>query len=204
MLNSVKINFVYNFVFATPFDTINGIYKVMGIYGYSDILNINIDIKKETYDKLNIDNNIFNDHLNKFRTTNFYKLTKLDDYPDTIYYIPEFVIVGEPNASLLKAYDLGLAIKLGTWISKTPIENIKTEIEELILNRLGVNNNAIIYTINELLITSDEWNTITTNRDNNKEESDTLYQRYIKLLNENSNLKNKIQALENIIVTLSS
>ena len=203
MLNEMKINMLYKINFVSPFDSINGIYKVLGIYGYYDLLNNEVDIKKDLYDKLDIDQATFESHVDKFSSATFYKLVQLEDYPNTIYYVPDFIIAEEPNASLVKVYDLGITIKLGKWLDDTQIVAIKNEIEQLVLSRLGENQSAVIYTIGESIITETEWNTIKSNRNSNIEDSDTIYQRYLKLKQEVTKLQNKVDALEEIIVQLS-
>ena len=202
MLNVLRINHLYELKFDIPFDIINGIYKILAIYNYTDLLNNNIDIKK-TYSTLSIDDTVFNNDISKFESSSFFKIVKMDDnYPDTVYIIPEFYITQEPNFSLVQCYSFGMATNLGTWKSKEEIQRIQSKIKDLVLNELGETVNPIIYVTKKLLMNETDYQTLESNRNANKE-TRTSSEIIKDLQNENANLESRNQTLEQLVCQIS-
>lgn len=198
MLDYVQPYNIYQFKFDTKFDSLNGTYRVLSIMSYGNLLMLDIDIKKILYTPLEINDSIFNEHAEKFETCRIFKLENITN-TDIIHYVPEFIIKSEPQFDMTECKHIGLAINLGIWEHKNQLELLKTEIEDLVMARLGEYNLAVLYEIDTVLLAPGSYSEIQGDRKNARTNNNTLYKSKEDLKMELLKSEAKVAALEEVI-----
>jgi len=174
-------HYVYEFKFIEPFNTddYNGIYKVLAIYSFDELLINEIDLYSETYEPLGLNKDTdFYPKLPDIKDGKIYKLLKLNEKYEIIKYMPEYLIDGIPVASVKKYYDLAIALHVGIFDKYEEIETLRNDIEELAKYRTGIDTcEAVTYSVKEKWMSVDD---------------------YLDIENERKNLINDLKAIEDI------
>lgn len=151
-------HYVYRFKFIDPFngDDYTGIYKVLAVYSFDELLLNEIDLFAETYKPLNlVKETVFYPNLSLIKTGKIYKLLKLNEEYEIIRYMPEYLIDGIPVASVKKYYDLAVALHIGIYDDPIELVTLNDDIKELAKYRTGIEDcKSVVYSIKE------EWKTV--------------------------------------------
>ena len=203
----MDINDIAYFQFIEDFQELNGIYQVSKIVDYTSIIEDNINLF-ELYENLGIQDRYKEDE-EKFLIENetFYTLTNADDILNNnaakrAYTIPKFAM-GDfvpDTTNIAKFGDFVILMDLGSF--KTDDIRIKPIVEELkqiasryfdyvVNTSIAVSNNR--YNIND---SSDEYNS------GQIKTPQKQYDELTKLNNENIDLKEKLKALEDLVLAL--
>jgi len=146
-------HYIYGFKFKHPFntDTYNGIYKVLAVYSFDEMLLNEIDLFAETYEPLGLTKE--DDYfpvLADIKKGKIYKLVKLNEEYEIIFYVPEYLIDGIPDASVKKYYDFGIASHIGIFDDPAKLETLKNDIQDLIAYHTGIKDStSVVYSIKE-------------------------------------------------------
>lgn len=168
-------HYVYGFSFTSLFESLNGIYKILAIYSYDEVLNIDIDLYKETYEPLAIDKEDYLSVINLIRGGRIYKLEQMNQDYETIRYVPESIISGIPDASVKKFFNLGLAVELGIFDNENMLTDLKTQIEEIVEAQTGSVEKTVVYSIEEKWMTIAEFEVIDQERKDHVFSESSLY-----------------------------
>ncbi len=159
-------NYVYKFTFKPSFSSLTGVYKVLEITTYDELLGDKVDLFTTLYDANSVDKSIFSVDLPIIKDNVIYKLSDINN-PDNIQFIPESLITEIPNADVHNYFSLGIACSLGVHNSIEDVTTIKNEIEQVIAAMIGVDNNAVVYTTDNEWLTESEFQTIEADRATN-------------------------------------
>lgn len=200
----INVGYVYKFVFHSSIESINGKYKLLNIMVLEDLLKLGIDLFKDVLNPIGMTQEDFNNNVlpnldNKIR---IFKLKNVEDVTKT-YYIPEFLIIQQPEFGVKPYLRLGLAVNLGVFNNINRIEWIKNEIEDILRGKLGVNKEAIIFATEEVWLTDNEYQEIENERQNNIDNTESIYVINQKLRNEITNLQSLINEYEQLIIRLN-
>ncbi len=157
-------NYVYKFIFKTSLSVLDGIYRVVSILSYSEIIADNIDIFKSTYEPNGISEAGFNTDLATIKSGQIYKLISVYD-EGNIQYIPEHQLTEIPDGSVQKYLQVGLAINLGIFDDADQLSSIKSEIDQTIAATVGINDGSLIYTVKGVWMTAGDYNAIRDDRE---------------------------------------
>lgn len=156
-------NYVYKFVFKSTLSALDGIYKVISIMSYAELINNNIDLFKATYEPNGITEAIFNDQLADIRIDQIYKIVSVHD--DTnIQYIPEIMLAEIPDGSVQQYLHVGLAMDLGIFSDADQLSTIKSEIDQTVAGIAGISNSSLIYTVKHVWMTAGDYIAIESDR----------------------------------------
>jgi len=149
-------NYVYDFSFKSNLSLLDGIYKVNAIMSYGEMLSLNLDLFKITYQPNNLTEVNFNTDLDQIRAGKIVKLVSISNEANIIY-VPEHFFDKIPDGSVQKYLHLGLAVDLGIYDDAEQLSVIRSEIEQVISAMLGTTNKTVVYTVNESWMTTSDY-----------------------------------------------
>ena len=196
-------DFVYDFKFKSSLSTLDGIYKVLGILSYTEVVSLGLDLFKITYEPNSITVEVFDNELDQIRAGKIAKLIAIDN-PENIQYIPEYMFDKVPDGTVQRYLKLGLAINLGIFDDAEQLSVIRSEVEQVIAAMLGVNNSTIIYTTDKVWMTSNEYTDIQTAREAAITRISNHYVDKLALQKENDSLRTKLAYYEDALKALTS
>lgn len=193
---------VYDFVFVSPFSIYNGIYKVLRILTYDEIISDNIDIST-IYIETGQTEEDYNTAVTEYlRTDKFLKLEKIND--KSILYIPYSLTELEPDPNVKKYSRLAIAVDLGIFDNINDIQFAKNTIESMIDKGLGVGESTHAFSIEEVWLTLEDYNEEVKKREERKQGLINLYSEVLRLRQELDNQNTKIKYYEDLIIKLNS
>lgn len=146
---------VYNFQFKSLFSALDGIYRVISLLSYAELLDQGIDLHDATYEPHGMSDQ-FDTDLDKIRSGKLVKIRAVNN-PDSIYFIPEHLIDGTPDGSVQQYHQLGLAVDLGIFADAEQLSTIRNEIDQVLSTMLGVTTSSLIYTVDDVWLTKTDY-----------------------------------------------
>ena len=153
------VDYVYSFKFKSALSALDGIYKVISILSYDELVRLNIDLAATTYSPNSLDDVAFEADMDQIRVGQIVKLESVND-ANNVQYIPEHLFSEIPDGSIQKYLRLGLAVDLGTFDDADRVSTIKSEMEQTVAAMVGVNSKALIYTISDTWMSASDYQTI--------------------------------------------
>lgn len=188
----IQPGYVYKFTFYSKLSIYDGIYKLTNIMSLDEIQDNAIDLYEFTFKPASYTEEEYSAEVDNIKSSRILKLKKADDSSSTLY-IPEYYIIKQPNVNVSPYQRLGIVCNLGIFNDPNVLLSYKKEIEELLLDRLGIDKKFVIYTIEEIWMTDDEYQQIEEERKQNK----TLLKTSV--YHDKKELERKIQSLQTII-----
>ncbi len=152
-------NYVYNFSFKSEFESLDGIYKVLGILSYEELLATGIDLIPQLYTPQSLTEVDFENDLTQIRTSQIFKLQSVDD-EGIIQFLPEVHLKNVPDANVQQFLDLAIACKIGVHIDPDTVSTLRSEIQQVIEAMIGEAHTAEIYTVDKKWLTETEFQAI--------------------------------------------
>ena len=195
-------NYTYDFTFKSTLSSLNGIYTVVSVLSYAEMLNLSLDLFALTYKPNNISSDVFNSDLDTLRTGEIVKLVSVTD-KSIIHYIPAHFFDKIPDGSVQKYFRLGLAIDLGVYDDPDSLSVIRNEVEQVVATMLGVTNKTVVYTVDNKWMTTADYAIIEADRKSKIQRISNNYTDKLALLNQVNSLKTLITYYEDILKSQS-
>ena len=195
------LNWTYKFKFEEDFDRLNGVYKVVKIYSFNELLVDQVNLFEEFYSlsKNPITEAEFErDRLPIIRTRPIFKIESVID-ANIVHYIPEQEITFAPDPHVNPYKDLILSWRYGACKEAEEIEFAKNQVNELVEGLFGSVDSPLTVAIGTVWLTDTEFQEIQNDRVLHKTLIMNFYKSNIEHLNTIAALRGRIQALEDII-----
>jgi hypothetical protein len=196
-------DYVYKFTFKSLLSVLNGIYKVLGVFSYSELFELNIDLFEVTYNANGLDGTIFEADINTIRSGEIIKIVSVDD-STIIRYIPAHMLAEIPDGSVNKYFNLGLAVNLGIFDDQDKLSTLKGEIEQIVSAMVGISDTTVIYTTKNTWMSVPEYQAIDATRNANISRISNHFVDKISLQKEIDSLRTKLNYYENALVSLTN
>lgn len=206
LLGTVTPGVVAKYVFSDPFDSLNGVYKLMRIMSFDDTLALGVDLVSlyesvgSTEEQYNIDYPTIYPH----NVVSLMDVTLLTDIEATPLIIPEYFINGVPDTNVNEYSDLAFSVHLGIFKDTDKVAWLKNEMQQFVAALTGSTSDAIDYEIDTKWLTDIEYAAIEDARVSSVTSVTTSYAKYNKLLKDYQALLVKNQVLEEIVKSLAS
>ena len=200
----INVGYVYKFKFHSSIESIDGKYRLMNIMVLDDIIESGIDLYKDVFQPLGMTEDDYNSTVipDLTPTTRIFKLQDVTNI-DNIYYIPEFLIIKQPEFGVKPYLRLGLAVNLGIFKDSETLNWIKSEIEDILRSKAGIDKDAAIFAVEEVWLTPSEYQEIENQRKANISNTESIYVKNQNLQKEITNLQALISDYEDLIIQLS-
>jgi len=192
----------YNFKFKTEFASLDGVYTVVKIYSYNELVKDKISLYKELYEPLQLTQERFEKDAVAYFTESIFKLVDPND-EDNVKYSPESILTTIPGYNLQEYNDVALAFHIGTYQKGEEFQSVLSNISQEISSALGVDQEPRVLVTAKRFLTDDEYLDIQILRNLNKTSILNYFSENVKLRNENQNLKARIEKLNNYITTIA-
>ena len=196
----------YKFSFVEDFVTLDGIYKVLQLMSYSEIINETIDMVASLYSKVYAEDAATAAwelaRAGLIHNT-FYKLQSVTD-ETVIIMAPEAILTEYPNASVDQFCKIMLNIDLGLFANQDDLDTIGQIITEQLHARLGITPNPQILIYDKQWMADVEYDEIEAARVASREAVVNYYSEAVRQSAEITVKDAKIAALEAIIVGLQT
>lgn len=218
---TLALNKIYRFQFSSVFQplghdpedkTVNnkGIFKVLKILNYEDVLYSGVDLYANLYRPLGLPEEMFEKDKDLIAQSVVYKLIDPTD-DNIVLYMPQIFIEGTPDASVEKYNKTMLTIDIGTHGDVELLSDIQTTLAALMEKLWGITSTDGT-PLAKLTIYDNIWLTITQKeqldqerryiRDNSQVDLSDMFEfeKTNGIYLENRQLKSKCAALQDIIV----
>jgi hypothetical protein len=214
MLNYVQVNKLYQLNFNAAFASLDGPYNVISILTYDELLDQDIDIKDSLYTPCNVSNDTFNTDSENFSTAKFIKISSVQNtVTDSttgltvpqVWYIPDFILSGEPVFSMVEAQKLGVTIEIGVWKDADQVNLYLTALKDLTDTMMGtIDKLPIVYKTADLFMTDESYNAMVDARNTIIASNPTLHKQIKDLQSQLAELNAKYTALENVFLSIGT
>lgn len=197
----LNIGTTYRITFDEGFTDVNGIYKVLQIVNHDKLLELGIDLVSTLYLAVNKTQEDYNTDLPNYIDGFYYELKNLLDTSIT-YFVPEYIISVMPEVNISEYKKLILAVNIGTFVNEDDLPTVITAIEDLLETNHGIEATSNLLSYDTVWLSDDEYAAIEANREAIKIGATNYYSETVRLTSEVAILNAKIEALENIIISL--
>jgi len=192
----------YNFRFKNSFAALDGVYTVVKIYSYNELVKDKISLYKELYEPLSLTLEQFEKDAVTYFTESIFKLVDPND-EDNVKYAPESILTTIPVYNLQEYNEVAIAFHIGTYIKGEEFQSVLSNISQELSSALGVDQEPRVLITSKKYLTDDEYLAIQTLRNQNKTSILNYFSDNVKLRKENQNLKARIEKLNNYIKSIA-
>lgn len=189
---------VYKFTFKSPFNMYDGIYTVLRIMTFDEVVEDNVNLLK-LYVDASLTEEDFDNDINTIRNDKILKLSTVND-DGNIVYIPMFLSLYEPDPNVKQYASLALGVNLGVFDNIEELNIIKHVIESTIAKKYGIPDSAAIFSINDIWMTDTEYAAIEHERAKYSKQLINLYSENERLRRELDSANIKIAYYEEKII----
>lgn len=190
----------YKLTFITGFEELDGLYTIMQLLSNEEMV-INEYTVEDTYTELGKTEDEFIVDKPTYFNNIYVKIRSIEN--DKIYFISELMLENIPDFSAKKYYNLGLLVDLGIYGHQDDLSGITLTIRNLLETNYGITTNPIVMTHGkDVWLTDTEYNIIKTTRESNKGTIENPYTVIQNQLTELTSLRQRVLALENLLIDL--
>lgn len=200
---NIETDKVYLFKFKPGFESLDGIYKVTHQLNYEEILEENIDLYKELYEKVNKTRQDLDQDIENYKDDVFFKLEKPGDTVEPFYfYIPETLLNQYPDSNVAEYNKVMMTIDLGLFANPDILTSLITAVSEIISTNQGITVQPVLMTYGKQWMLTADYEQLEQNRENAKGNIINYFSECNRLTDELNKAQARIQALEDIIKSL--
>lgn len=190
----------YNFTFKAPFNIYDGIYNVLRIMTFEEVVADNVNLLKLYTDaSLNEDN--FNEDIETIRVDRILKLVDVENEKN-ILHIPMFLGLYEPDPNVKQYASLAVALHLGVFDNVNELNAIKDTLEATVAKKYGIRDSAVVFSIEDKWMTETEYNAQVAERALTSTQLVNLYSEVHRLRRELESANTKLRYYEDKLVYL--
>lgn len=196
------VNTVYQFRFTSGFAACDGIYKVLRVMTFDEMISDSINLV-DLYTKVGKLEEDYHKDAASLRTD---KILKLEDVTNSenVLYIPNSFNLYEPNPDVQVYANLVLAVNLGMFDDPTQIEFAKNTIESIIDKGIGIKESTLLFSTKDVWMTVSDYKEHVRQRNARKAGLVNLYSETHKLRKALDEANKKIQYYEDKFIALGN
>ena len=192
------------FTLTPKFSSLNGVYTVTALAAFNDLAP-NVNFVQNLYTPVGLTKQDYINDFSSYQNENVAVVNPVSD-PSTTYYFPEAIIATVPDPTVKKYPNYYFAILIGPYQNETVLENLASEIGEMVTNTTGVTNPVryLYDPAKSTWLTASQYQGIEEERQQNIKQADTLYTQLQNARATISTLQSQVDTLQQVIVQLSS
>lgn len=198
ILMQLAVGWTYRFTFLPDFSSLDGIYTVVKIYSYAELLADGLDLQSGLYSKVGKTQDQLDSDIVNYRNNDILKLVNPDD-ANIIYYVPSPVLSSVPDPNIKKYAKLVVGINVGVYTSEEDLNYILDSISQQLQAVLGYTETPKVFSIGNVWLTQQEYETIVNARSATKTSTMNYYSENVKLRDQVTNLRAAIDQLQEFI-----
>lgn len=202
----IRPGYVYDFRFKPLVNSYNKIYKLISFFTMEEIRNNNIDLYALTFEPIGVSKEAYEIEFNTFYEIENSSVIKLQDVNDVnnIIHIPEYYISAIPSINIKPYQRLGITVNLGLFEDADELELIKNELNEILKTKVGIDNNAVVFSVEEKWITDSDYEVLKQEREARVSSLSSIYSDNADLLEQITKLQSANNAYEDILFNLDT
>lgn len=193
---NIELGWTYKFTFLKDFIIFNGVYTVIKIYTYAELIAEGINLYETLYSPAGKTETEFESDVVSYKQQRIYKL-KNPDNPTEVLYVPEGILSEAPNFSVKKYAKLVVALNVGVYPNKEELDYVKDLLHEQLNTILGFANSPDVIAIQHQWYTDDEYKQLVEDREQAKQVVN-YFSENLKLQKTNAELRATIAAYEKL------
>lgn len=179
---TVQVGWTYKFTFLNDFSSLDGVYSVVKIYSYNEIIDDGVDLNEGLYAKVNKTPDMLDTDIGLYRNEPIYKLVDPDN-SENIIYTPSPILLNEPDPNIKKYAKLVIGINAGVCEDIAQLDYVKATVHELLEKMVGLTEQPQVFSIGSSWLTADEYADIVAQRNTTSREVVNYFSETQKLLN---------------------
>lgn len=199
---SVYVGWTYKFGFIPDFSSLDGVYSVVKIYSYEELINDGIDLNDGLYSKVGKTPANLEEDISLYRNEDIYKLVDPDN-SENILYVPFPILLSTPDPNIKKYSKLVVGINVGPCEDSSELDHVMTTMHEILEKMVGYTQTPQAFSIGSVWMTDSEYADLVAQRQTASREVVNYYSENLKLLNEISGYKAQIAALTQTITNIT-
>ena len=194
------VGVVYKFTFLDRFTILDGIYRLIKLMTYDEFLEEGGDLLTQVYEPCGLTESDVNDDLETIKASKIMKLKSPETKGSTLLYMPLCFMETTPDHNVQCYYKFGVTAYVGITSDPNTLDEVKNTIIDRCKSMLGINPDPALITVGEEWLTDSEYQAELERREAVKTGVVNYFSENARLLKENSSLKSKLEAYEEIIV----
>lgn len=164
-MSLITVGFVYRFSFVTKFSSLDGVYEVVKIYAFDELLKDNKNLFDLLYAPLHLTSEEYNRDVEQYRYDRILKLVSVENQ-DVVVYAPESIMNEFPVYTVSRRSKLVLAINLGIYddADSQTLESLKSQILQYMSTSYGVAETPGVFSIKSVYLTDLEYEQVVAAR----------------------------------------
>jgi hypothetical protein len=199
----LNVGWIYKFKFNVDFSSLDGIYTVLKIYTYDELLEDGLNLFDGLYTHVNKTESQLDTDSEYYRTQSIFKLVSPTD-SSIVYYVPEGICSFVPDHNVKRYPVLALAFKFGACKDAEELTHIKSNVSELISKMFGITDAPLTMTVNDVYLTDEEYSQVVQDRRQNGIDIVNYFGENVELRKENARLAGIIAAYQAKLMSLTS
>lgn len=199
---SVNVGWTYKFTFTNDFSSLNGVYSVVKIYTYDELINDGIDLNDGLYAHVGKTADNLDADVHLYRNEDIYKLVNPDDSA-VIYYVPYPILMTIPDPNIKKYAKLVLGVNLGIFDNQDQLTSVISTLQEILSKTVGIEETPQLFSVGHKWLTPDEYSDIEAQRLTASREVVNYYSETQKLLDEISKKQTQIDVLKSHVKSIA-
>lgn len=197
------VGITYSFKFLPEYISLNGIYHVAKVMTIQEALMSGIDLVIDFYNKVGLDSNTYKNDLAMLEGTRIIKLlnpTTLSE--SSTIHAPMYYLSEQPDHNVKQYYKLVVGLNLGIHENPEQLSFIISNLAQMFSSSFGITNTPELFEIDNVWMTLDEYKDLEDERKNlASDEIINYFSENVRLEKENSDLRSRLAAYEEIIKT---
>ncbi len=199
---SVNVGWTYKFTFTNDFSSLNGVYSVVKIYTYDELINDGVDLNEGLYAHVGKTADNLDADVHLYRNEDIYKLVNPDD-STVVYYVPYLILLTIPDPNINKYPKLVLGVNLGIFENAEQLTSVINTLQEILSKTVGITEAPKIFSVGHKWLTPDEYADIELSRVTASRSVVNYYSEIQKLLKTLSQQQTQIEVLKTQLQTIS-
>lgn len=192
----------YKFRLTAPFSKFDGIYTVVRIMTFAEMVSDNVNLVETLYIPAGKTQADYELDVDTYRTDKILKLVDPTDKSITRY-IPAGLVAFVPDPNVKRYLMLALALNVGIFETSSELTTARNLIQEQLSKVVGVDELPKIIAIREKWLTADEYATVQQERNTTARETVNYFSENLRLQAEVDRQRALINKYEQLIVQLS-
>lgn len=188
------------FTLTAKFSSLDGVYTVTALGDFNDLA-ANVNFVDNLYTPAGLTRQDYLNDFSSYQNTNVAIVSPVED-SSTTYYFPEGIIAMVPDPTVQKYQNLYFSILIGPYQNKSVLKALAAQLGSIVTATTGVTNpvRVLANPANDTWLTSSQYEQLDQQRQQNIQQTDTLYTQLQNALTTITTLQSRIDTLENILI----
>ena len=199
-MSTVIVDTVGYFTFKPPWVSVNYALTAVKVESIDYLLKNNADVYKTYYQPMGLSEDVFQTDVDNNEDI----ITFVSEVDDLIE-IPSSYVEPAPFQKNLQFNRFLLSVDLGKWPNDMTFIGLENDIRETVINHIGLDKTIKLYKLPlQGVVSQKDWDLANTTRQQLISQLATTKKTIDALMEDNQQLRNRITALESIIVNIAS